>query len=204
MHTLIETILKWQKSPDWWPGNGVFEIAVSAVLTQNTNWKNVEKAMSNLNQAKIEGWKELVECDNLENIIKPAGFYKSKASTLRSLGTLFITNPEPTREDLLRVKGIGPETADSILLYALGKPAMVVDAYTMRILENCGIVKEKLSYEQARTMLLSALGELSDDVNVLKRLHAGFVEIGKRFCKKQLQCKDCPLKLLKEKGSVTN
>lgn len=200
LHTLIEKLLEWQTDPDWWPGSSVFEIASSAILTQNTNWNNVEKAMHNLRDSGIDSWEKLLYDEDLEKHIRPAGFYQNKSRALRALAGLFLSTPEPTRTQLLNLRGVGPETADSILLYALDKPEMVIDAYTRRILEKCNIITKKCSYDELKTMIL---GELPAhyDVNTLKRLHAAFVEIGKRYCKKTTKCNCCPLEAIKERGT---
>jgi len=104
----------------------------------------------------------------------------------------------------LNIKGIGPETADSILLYALGKPEMVVDAYTYRVLKSCGLVNEPFNYEQIKQLLITALGQDATNVDILKRVHAAFVEVGKNYCKKRPRCEECPLNrkegLFREEG----
>ena len=193
LHTLITLLLAFQSDPDWWPGSSVFDIAVSAVLTQNTSWNNVSKAMERLKESGINNWERILESKDLETVISPAGFYRRKAATLKNLAELMLKNPQPPRKELLNLKGIGPETADSILLYALGKPEMVVDAYTYRVLKSCGLVNEPFNYEQIKQLLITALGQDATNVDILKRVHAAFVEVGKNYCKKRPRCEECPL-----------
>jgi len=193
LHTLISLLLAFQPDPNWWPGSSSFEIAVSAVLTQNTSWNNVSKAMERLAKSGINNWEQILKARDLETIINPAGFYRRKATTLRELAMLMQKDPIPSREELLNVKGIGPETADSILLYALGKPEMVVDSYTYRVLRNCGLVNGPFNYEQIKQLLITTLGQDSTNVDILKRLHAAFVEVAKNYCKKKPHCVECPL-----------
>lgn len=193
LHTLITLLLAFQSDPDWWPGSSVFDIAVSAVLTQNTSWNNVSKAMERLKESGINNWEKILESKDLETVISPAGFYRRKVATLKNLAALMLKNPHPSRDELLNLKGIGPETADSILLYALGKPEMVVDAYTYRVLKSCGLVNGPFNYEQIKQLLITTLGQDATNVDILKRVHAAFVEVGKNYCKKRPRCEECPL-----------
>jgi len=123
----------------WWPGEG-FEIGIGAILTQNTNWRNVEKALANLKEQDLVEPVAILACDIelLSSLIEPAGFYHQKVIYLRNFCKLWLENPSPSRNELLAVKGIGPETADCILLYLLEKPEFVIDAYTVRISRRLG------------------------------------------------------------------
>ncbi|MBI5346991.1 MAG: endonuclease [Candidatus Aenigmarchaeota archaeon] len=181
----------------WWPMTRNFkpkewEVCVGAILTQNTNWKNVEKALDNLAAAGIKDARSVAAlADNrLEKLIQPAGFYKQKAERLKLLAEFFIENKNPDREKLLAIKGIGPETADSILLYVYGKPYMPVDAYTRRVLQRMGKLKGNEGYEEIRHLLESSVEK---NVSVYKKFHAGFVELAKKHCMKKPVCKECPL-----------
>lgn len=160
----------------WWPGETRFEVIVGAYLTQNTAWTNVELALANLRSAKalsIQGIRE-TEISELEQLIRPSGYFRQKATRLKtfvafldaefegSLDQLFAEPTEKLRERLLALNGVGPETADSILLYAGNHPVFVVDAYTRRILERHQILPEKTDYEEIRALFERSLGSITD------------------------------------------
>ncbi len=179
---------------NWWPVKNGFrpkewEICVGAVLTQNTNWKNVEKALENMKKHGIVSREDIIRIDTekLAEIIKPAGYYNQKAKKLKALASL---EGKITREKLLSVWGVGPETADSILLYAYGKPYFVIDAYTRRVFSRLGLVKETSSYEELRHFFEK---NLPRDIQIYKEYHALIVELAKRFCKKKPFCEKCPI-----------
>ena len=187
------------KVENWWPvydGNEPFtEISVGAILTQNTSWNNVEKALKNLiseNLLTLNALKE-VDKDKLEYLIKPAGFYKRKAQTIKDFVNKVIdTNKSKIdRYFLLSIKGIGKETADSILLYALDKPVFVIDAYTKRLFSRLGFVDEGISYDELQNFFYKNLGK---NVDLFKEYHAGIVEHCKNICKKKPLCEKCLLK----------
>jgi len=172
-----------------------FEIIIGAILTQNTSWKNVEKAIINLNKAKLlskEKIKALPE-KGLAELIKPSGYYNQKAKKIKAM-IKFLDSEEPiTRENLLKIRGIGPETADSILLYAYEQPFFVVDAYTRRIFSRLGFCKEDIAYDDLQKLFHE---NLEKDVNLFKEYHALIVEHAKRFCRKNPLCRECALKEL--------
>ncbi len=189
----------------WWPGETPFEVMVGAVLTQNTNWQNVEKAIRNLREADLLEPVALyaVPVEELEELLRPAGYFRVKARRLRSLlaflvdrygGSLeamFATDVATLREELLALNGIGPETADSILLYAGGLPVFVVDAYTHRILARHGWIDFEADYHQIQDFLQS---RLPDDPVLFNEFHALLVYVGKHYCRKRApQCESCPL-----------
>lgn len=189
----------------WWPGDSPFEIMVGAVLTQNTNWTNVERAIANLKATgkfSLRGLYEMPE-EVLAELIRPAGYYNLKARRLRNLLEMVIKEYEgdierlfsedtwTLREKLLSVKGIGPETADSILLYAAQKPVFVVDAYTYRILSRHGMVLDHATYEELQEMFMNHLPE---DTQMYNEFHALIVHLGKTYCRKKPKCPECPLK----------
>ena len=201
---LFEKMLAFYGSQNWWPGEG-FEIAIGAILTQNTSWKNVEKALENLRNNNLLSPKSILECEDelLVEFITPVGFFNLKAQYLKNLCRLWISNPKPNRETLLSVKGIGEETADSILLYLLNEAEFVIDAYTMRISNRLGYDDSndrkywKNFYES----------KLDKDVSLFNEFHALFVEHGKRFCKKAsplcsicFLVKDCNYGIKKKKN----
>ena len=191
----------------WWPGRTQFEIIIGAILTQNTNWGNVEKAIKNLRAAKALSAKTLHEMkrNKLAVLIKPAGYFNVKAKRLKSfLDWLFdeyngrLKNLEQLstsrfREELLNIKGIGPETADSILLYAFERPVFVIDAYTARIMVRHGLIEAGCDYEQLQDLFQS---NLSEDIEMFNEFHALLVRIGKEFCKPTARCSGCPLEKL--------
>ncbi len=191
----------------WWPGDTTLEILVGAVLTQNTNWRNVSLALAHLKQEQplsLDGLLALPVAQ-LAALIRPAGYYNIKAQRLKNLLTLLAEEIAVSgsleeffsqdifflRSKLLSVKGIGPETADSILLYAARKPIFVVDAYTYRFLSRHGLVAEESSYEEMQELFMSVLPPEADLYN---EYHALLVCLGKEFCKKNNpRCQECPL-----------
>lgn len=193
----------------WWPGESRFEILVGAVLTQNTSWKNVEKSIKNLKDKGLLNFDKMNSMDERELAyeIRSSGFYNLKARRLKNLlnaisakfGTFeeFLKiNIDDARNFLLSQNGIGKETADSIILYAMDKPVFVVDAYTFRIFERFGI-KTDGDYEFVRNMVEEAFNH---DVEKLKEFHALLVALGKSKCKKIPLCDECPLNKYCEKA----
>lgn len=188
----------------WWPGETPFEVCVGAILTQNTNWGNVEKAIVNLKAVDRLSITEIATLlpDELAALIRPAGYFNVKAARLQaftafllqeyhgSLDQLFAGPWQVTRQELLAVKGIGSETADSILLYAGQKPSFVVDAYTRRIFSRLGLVDEQISYDRLRDYFMD---RLSQDTAQFNEYHALIVELGKQACRPKPQCTVCCL-----------
>lgn len=191
----------------WWPGQTQFEIIIGAILTQNTSWANVEKAIANLKSANALSAQALYKMnrDELAALIKPAGYFNIKTKRLKSFLTWMFDeydgllenigqlSTERLREELLNVKGIGPETADSILLYAFGRSVFVVDAYTARVMARHALVESGCDYEQLQELFESNLVE---DVNMFNEYHALLVRVGKEFCKPKAKCTGCPLEKL--------
>lgn len=191
----------------WWPGRTRFEVIVGAILTQNTSWTNVEQAIAALRREKLLSAAaiERVSPERLTELIRSSGYFRQKARKLKefvrflsenyggSLNKMFAAPTLLLREQLLGVHGIGPETADSILLYAGGHKVFVVDAYTRRILERHGLVHEKASYEEIRELFERSL---PPDAIVYNEYHALIVYTGKHFCQKQQpDCERCPLQV---------
>ncbi len=189
----------------WWPGETPFEVIIGAILTQNTAWTNVEKAINNLKSQDLltpERLKHLPE-DELAELIRPAGYYNLKANRLKEfikflfshyagdLNQMFNQDMWELRRELLGVKGIGPETADSILLYAGQKPIFVVDAYTRRMLTRHNLIEKKTSYTQIQDLFMT---NLKQDVQLYNEYHALIVQLGKEICKSKPKCDICPLK----------
>lgn len=188
----------------WWPGDGAFEIAVGAVLTQNTAWSNVERAIANLKREKLMSARAILDCEigRLERALKPSGYFRVKAKRLRAFcgllaerygGSMKRMAGRPLgalREELLEVNGIGPETADDILLYACGKTVFVVDAYTRRILSRHGMAPTDIAYEELRALFER---NLEPDLHMFKEFHGLIVWTGKDFCRPKPRCEECPL-----------
>lgn len=178
------------------------EIILGAILTQNTSWKNAKKALINLNKKDLIYIKKLekIPQEELEEIIRPSGFFRQKARSLKLIAEFLGKNKDPTREELLEIKGIGHETADSILLYAFQKPEFVVDAYTKRIFSRIGLIDTE-NYEKIKTFFQENLkAEIdekglhnADEVSVYNEFHALIVEHAKRFCRKKPRCENCYL-----------
>ena len=188
----------------WGPGDTPFEVAVGAILTQNTNWGNVERAIQNLKREKVLNSKALnkMQHKKLASLIRPAGYFNIKAKRLKnflaylsnhysgSMNKMKAEDLHDLREELLAVNGIGPETADSILLYALDKPVFVIDAYTKRVLSRHRIVPERASYHEMQELFHN---NISPDVRLYNEYHALFVMAGKDYCKPKPKCSGCPL-----------
>lgn len=188
----------------WWPGETPFEVAVGAVLTQNTNWGNVEKAIDNLKrEGKLNASAiHKITTESLAALIKPAGYFNVKAKRLKhfvsflmkdyggSMSRMKDAKLPSIREDLLRVNGIGPETADSIILYALEKPVFVVDAYTKRVLSRHNIKDHDASYDSFQELFDS---NLKRDFRLFNEYHALFVRVAKEHCRTKPLCEGCPL-----------
>ena len=193
---------------DWWPGDTSFEVIVGAILTQNTNWGNVEKALLNLKSANILSPSGIndVSSKKLASLIKPSGFFNIKTKRLKNFikflfdeyggklsnmkkGTLPVL-----RKKILSVNGIGPETADSMLLYAFQKPIFVVDAYTKRIFFRHGMVKKEDSYSIIQNFFMK---NLKHDMQMFNEYHAMIVCLAKKFCKVKPSCEGCPLSSMK-------
>ncbi len=189
----------------WWPGDTPFEVMVGAILTQNTAWKNVEKAIDNLKRSNKLSFKSLRDISKrrLARLIRPAGYYNIKAERLKCFlcfleqefsGDLRKMKKQKwpmLREKLLQVKGIGPETADSILLYGLDKPSFVIDAYTKRIFSRHGLADFEENYEVWKSIFEKALPKKRELYN---DFHAQIVKLGKDYCRMAPQCGNCPLK----------
>lgn len=203
MHTLNDIfalLLNYYGKRNWWPAHTPYEMMVGAILTQNTNWTNVEKAIANMGdflnpQAVLE-----LSNEELAKLIHASGFHNMKAMKLKALTQWFKKygfdveqvkeqDGQQLRDELLSVKGVGRETADSILTYALDKPFFVIDAYTKRILDRLGFTLPK-DYDEIRTMIEN---KIPRDLYIYNEFHALIVQHAKEHCKKKPVCLDCPL-----------
>ncbi len=188
---------------NWWPAETPFEVVVGAILTQNTNWNNVETAITNLRQANALTANAIIQLprNDLEQLIRPSGFFRQKAERLKlfcqyldnhyqgKLQQFLQQDINPLRKELLALKGIGPETADSILLYAGQLPSFVVDAYTIRLLSRLDILTGTEKYPQIREFFMD---NLPTDVQLYNEYHALIVNHCKKFCRKRPICDNCP------------
>lgn len=190
----------------WWPAKTEFEVIIGAILTQNTAWTNVEKAIIKIRKGKLLKPERILSAkySELERCVKSSGYYRQKAARLKDISRFIMKHSggnlkafrsvgtEKLRKDLLQVKGVGPETADSMLLYAFKRPVFVVDAYTKRIFTRHMIAEESSSYSEIQSLVHDCFGENAGTYNAF---HASIVEAGKRFCKKNAPlCSECPLK----------
>ena len=206
---IYKKLYKFYGPQGWWPAESRFEIIVGAILTQNTAWSNVEKAIKNL---KAEGYLSSpsklhsLSGKRLARLIRPAGYYNVKASRLKNFATFLMKkyngslgrmSKEPTdrlRHELLGVNGIGPETCDSILLYAFRRPYFVVDAYTKRVFSAHGLFRNDPAYEVVQAIFMK---NLPSDSKMFNEYHALIVRLGKDYCKEKPGCERCPLKGIK-------
>ena len=192
---------------NWWPADDPFEVMVGAILTQNTAWTNVEKAIQALRENRLLTPAALssIPEDELARIIRPSGYYHLKAGRLKAfvrfmmmeysgnVETMKVEDLSRLRGKLLGVKGIGPETADSILLYACEKPVFISDAYTRRILLRHGMIGNDADYHSIQALFMD---HLQPDVGLFNQYHALIVNAGKIFCRRKAKCAACPLAIL--------
>lgn len=204
LHDLYDSLYHHFGPQHWWPADSPFEVAIGAILTQNTNWTNVEKAIHKLKQADILDPVALhrTHPKKLASLIRPAGYFNIKAKRIKHFMRFFMQTyggeisrmkkePLPAiREKLLSVHGIGPETADSIILYALEKPVFVIDAYTKRVLARHTILDHNEPYETYQELFHSSLKK---NVPVFNEYHALFVRLAKEYCRTTPDCGQCPI-----------
>ena len=188
----------------WWPGETPFEVIMGAILTQNTNWRNVAQALKALKDAELLNPRDLREMPEAElaRWIRPAGYFNVKARRVKNFLDFFAQRFQDSLEKmagmdleflraaLLTVNGIGPETADSILLYALDRPTFVVDAYTYRVLSRHQLAPEACSYEELQSLFME---NLPPEVSLYQEFHALLVRLGKEYCRPKPRCSSCPL-----------
>jgi endonuclease-3 related protein len=199
---IYQKLFKAYGPQNWWPAEDRFEIMVGAILTQNTNWTNVERALEGLRQGGCLSPDGIRSCPDaqLAWCIRPSGYFNVKAKRLKAFCNWFVTvggldaldtcDTELLRQELLSVHGIGPETADDILLYAFDRPVFVVDAYTLRIFSRLGQVEADTGYEPLRAFFEQGLG---DDVPLFNEYHALIVRHGKEVCRPKPVCSACVL-----------
>lgn len=203
---IFEKLLKFFGPQHWWPAESQFEVLVGSILTQNTNWTNVEKAINNLKKAGVLSAQKLYRMPTrkLARLIRPAGYFNIKTKRLKnfinflfrnyggSLKRLFAQDVWALRRELLSVSGIGEETADSIILYAAGLPIFVIDAYTKRIFFRHNFIPEDTTYGEIQKFFMA---NLSRDVKMFNEFHALIVRLGKELClKNKPKCEVCPVR----------
>lgn len=188
----------------WWPGDSPFEVIIGAILTQSAAWTNVEKAIYNLKKANLLNPTSLrlISDDKLAKLIYPSGYYNAKARKIKalvehlgtvhhcSLESLFSADIGSLRNELLSIHGIGPETADSIILYAANKPIFVIDAYTVRVVSRVGITPSHNCYDEFQALFMD---NLPHDSYLFNEYHALLVRHGKEICRKKPLCNQCCL-----------
>ena len=196
----------------WWPARSRFEVIVGAILTQNTAWVNVERAIAAMRGARLLNPRgiDAVPQEQLAQLIRSSGYYNMKAKCLKqftqflqtrysgSLQRMCRAELQRLRPELLGISGIGEETADSILLYAGGRPIFVVDAYTRRVLERHGLSAEKTPYGEIQRLFMT---HLPANPTLFNEYHALLVAVGKTYCRKTPLCDSCPLRYDLPKGS---
>ncbi|MBI4381620.1 MAG: endonuclease III domain-containing protein [candidate division NC10 bacterium] len=189
----------------WWPARSRFEVIVGAILTQNTAWTNVERAIARMRTERMlnPGRIDATPHGTLARLIRSSGYYNMKAKRLKqftgflltryggSLRRMFQTELPKLREELLAISGIGEETADSILLYAGDRPIFVVDAYTRRVIERHGLVGDPARYREIQRLFMD---HLPADVTLFNEYHALLVAVGKTYCRNTPRCETCPLR----------
>jgi endonuclease-3 related protein len=211
---VIKKLLDHYGPQSWWPGETAFEVCVGAILTQNTAWTNVEKAILNLKRSRLLGPSRLksISPRSLARLLKPAGYFNIKTKRLKAFVRFFesafdfsfkkmnqLSSLEDLRNRLLSVHGIGRETADSILLYALERPVFVVDAYTRRIFSRHGWIRGDEAYDTIRLMVEKSLSRLPERhrTQTFNEFHALIVATGKDYCRPQNpRCSECPLRTM--------
>jgi endonuclease III related protein len=189
---------------NWWPADSPFEVIVGAILTQNTAWTNVEKAIVNLKRADMlsPGMLHDNTVSGVAQLIKPSGFYNQKAKRLKLMVDHLMTgykgdidelckkDTKTLRDELLSIKGVGKETADSILLYACSKPVFVVDSYTYRVFYRHGLIDAQAGYDEIQDMFMD---NLEHKAGLFNEYHALIVELAKNYCRTKPLCEQCPL-----------
>lgn len=219
LRTFYTRLLEAYGPQQWWPAKSPFEVVIGAYLTQNTAWTSVEKSIANLaarNLLTVPAIRSLSE-EELRELIRPSGYMTRKAAAIKafvafldkryggSLDQLAAARPDTARKHLLDLPGVGPETADAILLYALGHPAIVVDEYLRRVTVRHGLVHEKAKYAEIQALGEAAFAHESHDTRArhANEFHALIVEVGKRHCRRAPQCEGCPLQWDLAKNSET-
>lgn len=205
-YKIYQRLFKHYGPQHWWPGETAFEIMVGAVLTQNTSWTNVERAIGNLKQHDALNDSAILAMSHkrLARLLTPVGYFNVKATRLKNFcrwhrqhaatAALRRLDTHELRRMLLAINGVGPETADDILLYALDRPVFVIDAYTRRLFTRLGLLQGDEGYETLRHWFESKLRRVTDKVGVFNEYHALIVHHAKYYCRSKPRCSECCLK----------
>lgn len=205
-YQIYQLLLRAYGPQDWWPGESAFEVMVGAILTQNTSWQNVERAIANLKREKALSATAIdrMSHSHLAQLLKPAGYFNVKATRLQNFCHSYLAQggrrclqqhaTNELRKRLLSVNGVGPETADDMLLYAFGRPVFVIDAYTRRLFARLGLIEGGESYEQLRQLFEHRLLRVKHKQDVFNEYHALIVHHAKHFCRTRPQCEHCCLR----------
>ncbi len=196
---IYERLIEHYGNLNWWPGNSRDEVIIGAILTQNTSWTQVEKAIHNLQDKNLLSLQEIYSADHntIAELIKPSGFFTQKTGYLKNTAEFFLQNDvmqlnnSEFRKKLLSVKGIGQETADSILLYAFDIPFFVIDAYTKRIFSRLGFCNKSIKYNDLQTYFMQ---EINPEPKLYNNYHAMIVNLAKDNCRTKPVCENCCLK----------
>jgi endonuclease-3 related protein len=213
LRDMYRRLLRAYGPQDWWPAQTPTEIVVGAILTQNTAWTNVQRAIANMRRARALSWKALrdLSAAELEELIRPSGTFRVKAARLLafvstlwrehdgSLESLLDGDLDAARRRLLAIRGVGRETADAILLYAGNRPTFVVDAYTKRILRRHRMIEANTDYESVRGLFQASLPA---DAALYNEYHALLVAVAKKHCRSKAACEGCPLATLPHDSSL--
>lgn len=206
LQKIYNKLLKHFGEQNWWPtisDNKEFEVCIGAILTQNTAWKNVEKAVASLNERNLISINSINNSSEKElaQLIRPSGYYNQKARKLKNFCKYVIDNYDgdlkkffssgSLREELLSINGVGNETADSIILYSAKKPVFVIDAYTKRIVARMGIINSNSSYGEVQQLFMK---NLKKEETLYNEYHALLVMLGKNYCRKKPECQKCPVR----------
>ena len=204
--TVYKHLHKHYGPQQWWPGDSPFEVMVGAILTQNTAWTNVEKAITNLKQANALNPESIVHAKHelLVEWLRPSGYFNIKAKRLKNFCNWYLQqggykplqrlDDDELRHAVLSVNGVGPETADDIVLYAFDRPVFVIDAYTRRIFSRLGLIDQDLGYETLRHLFEQQLHNEKNKVALFNEYHGLIVSHAKEHCRVKPQCKGCPLR----------
>jgi len=204
---IYTTLLREYGQRNWWPAETSFEVILGAILTQNVSWKNVETAIHNLKEVNLLDPEKLYRCeiDTIAPLIKSSRYYNQKAKKIKnfmdffysdyhgSLEKMSLEDHSLLRTKLLKIKGLGEETVDSILLYSCNKPVFVVDAYTKRIFSRFGLIEETATYGETQHFFIK---NLPQDIVLFNDFHAQIVHLGNTICKTQPQCNQCPIRII--------
>jgi endonuclease-3 related protein len=206
IYQIFQRLMRAYGPQQWWPGDSAFEVMVGAVLTQNTSWVNVERAIGNLKKQKALTASRIAKMNHnhLARLLTPVGYFNVKATRLKNFCRWYASQggqrklqhlpTETLRQMLLAINGVGPETADDMLLYAFNRPVFVIDAYTRRLFVRLGIIKGDESYEMLRALFENKLVRVKEKISMFNEYHALIVHHAKYYCRSKPVCSECCLR----------